>query len=408
MEKDERFVKGLLCGVVLVLVCMALSMGLSRWRMSRSLGNISGDASEGKTQESSLTLDEQKIETKMEEIQSLINAYYLDGVDSTLVEEGIYQGAISGLEDPYSVYYSAEALEDMEESTSGTYSGIGAVMSQDPETMEIYVVQCFENTPSYEAGLLAGDVVVSLNGEEIKDMDLSELVSKIKTEEGESITLGIRRDGEELEKQIERRNIEIPTVECEMLENGIGYLRILEFDTVTEEQFTAALEELEEDGMEKLIVDVRDNPGGILQVVCEVLDEMLPEGLIVYTEDKNGNREEYFSDEEHQFEKPLVVLVNENSASAAEIFSGAIQDYGLGTLVGTTTFGKGIVQRIFNLSDGTGIKLTIAKYYTPNGNDIHEKGIEPDVAVEMGENEEMDENDPQLEEAIRILEEAQD
>lgn len=403
MENDGKFVKGLLCGVLLVLVCMGASLGWYKWKLIRELEKRGAaiQTEEPAQAQTELELDSKQIKKKLEEIQNLVNVYYLDDVDPVAIEDGIYEGMIEGLDDPYSVYYNKEALDAMEEATNGVYSGIGAVMTQNPDTGEISVVRCFEGTPSAEAELLPGDIVIGINGDELGDMDLSELVSRIKTDEGDRITLTLMRDGEELEKELVRRAIEIPTVEGEMLENHIGYIRILEFDSVTAEQFNTKMEELEQAGMEKLIVDVRDNPGGVLQVVCEVLDMLLPEGMIVYTEDKYGKREEYFSDEEHQFEKPLVVLINENSASASEIFAGAVKDYQLGTLVGTTTFGKGIVQRIYNLSDGTGVKLTISKYYTPKGNDIHEKGIEPDVEVVLGEDTQ---TDSQLEEAVRIIE----
>ena len=298
----------------------------------------------------------------------------------------------------------------MEEATSGEYSGIGATLSQDPDTKEISVVSCFEGTPAEEAGLLPGDVITGWNGKPVPDMELSELVSKIKTDPDEHLTLSIERDGEELEVELTRRAVEVPTVEYEMLEDQIGYIRLLEFDEVTAQQFEEAMSDLESQGMEKLIIDVRNNPGGVLQTVCDMLDQFLPEGLIVYTEDKNGKRTEYTSDEEHQFTKPLAVLVNGNSASASEIFAGAIQDYGIGTIVGTTTFGKGIVQKIFYLSDGTGLKLTMAKYYTPKGHDIHKKGIQPDVEVELDEDLQNQssishEEDNQLKKAISVLQE---
>jgi carboxyl-terminal processing protease len=241
-------------------------------------------------------------------------------------------------------------------------------------------------------------------------MDLSEVVSMIKTEEGDTVKIQVIRDGEDdyLTFDVERADIEIPTVNAEMLDDNIGYIEITEFDTVTEEQFIQAMEQLEEDGMEKLIIDLRNNPGGVLQTVCNMLKQILPKGLIVYTEDKDGNRTEYTCDGENEFTKPLVVLVNGNSASASEIFAGAVKDYGIGTLVGTKTFGKGIVQRIINLNDGTAVKLTVAKYYTPNGNDIHKVGIEPDVEVELDEGLEQKvtiekDEDNQLQKAIEIL-----
>lgn len=415
---DKNFIKGLFCGVVLVLVCLTLVMFWYRWKLNQRLQELQASRQAEMTSEADtgteLELDSSRIGQKLAELEQLINLYYLDGVDNLEVEDGIYAGLVNGLEDPYSIYYNEEDLNSLNEATNGEYAGIGAVMSQDPETMAITVVRCFEGTPSHEAGILPGDILVKLNGEDITGIELNTIVSRIKTEERETVIIGLLREGEELELEVERRNIEVPTVEWQMLEDQIGYIQILEFDSVTVEQFELAMKELEDAGMEKLIVDVRDNPGGLLQVVCDILDQMLPEGLIVYTEDKYGHREEIFSDAAHEFDKPLAVLINENSASASEVFSGAIKDYELGTLVGTTTFGKGIVQRIYNLSDGTGVKLTTSKYYTPKGNDIHEKGIEPDVEAELEEvdaetlEEITEENwykyDSQVQEAIKILE----
>lgn len=404
-SESGSFIKGLFCGVLLVLICMAGMLFYARWKITKlQSGTISSETSE------KLDLNLGQVKHKTGEIEALINAYYLDEIDGQQVEDTMYTGMVAGLDDPYSVYYSKEELESMEEATAGEYSGIGATLSQDPETKEISVVSCFTGTPAEEAGLLPGDVITGWNGSSVSDMELSELVSKIKTDPDEHLTLSIERDGEELEVELTRRAVKIPTVEYEMLEEQIGYIRLLEFDEVTAQQFEDAMSDLESQGMEKLIIDVRNNPGGVLQTVCDMLDQLLPEGMIVYTEDKNGKRTEYTSDEEHQFTKPLVVLVNGNSASASEIFAGAVQDYGIGTIVGTTTFGKGIVQKIFYLSDGTGLKLTVAKYYTPKGHDIHKKGIRPDVEVELDEvlqnqSSISHEEDNQLQKAISVLQE---
>lgn len=415
---DKNFIKGLFAGVLLVLLSLSAVLFWYRWKLNKRLEELKSSRQEAQTEMAGnleLLLDSDRIGAKLGELEQLINLYYLDEIDNLEVEDGIYTGLVDALDDPYSVYYDEESLSAMEESTNGEYAGIGAMMSQNPDTMEVQVVQCYDGTPSKEAGMLAGDVMISLNGEDITGLELSSIVAKIKDGETTPVTIGLLRDGEELELEVKRRVVEIPTVEWEMLEDGIGYLRILEFDLVTVSQFEEAMRELEAANMEKLIVDVRDNPGGVLQTVCEILDQILPEGLIVYTEDKYGHREEYRSDAANVFEKPLVVLVNENSASASEVFSGAIKDYGVGTLVGTKTFGKGIVQRLFNLSDGTGLKLTVSKYYTPNGNDIHEKGIEPDVEVVMKEydtetlqqitEENWKEYDNQLEKAVEVLKE---
>ena len=404
-SESGSFIKGLFCGVLLVLICMAGMLFCARWKITKlQSGTISSEASE------KLDLNLGQVKHKTGEIEALINAYYLDEIDGQQVEDTMYTGMVAGLDDPYSVYYSKEELESMEEATAGEYSGIGATLSQDPETKEISVVSCFTGTPAEEAGLLPGDVITGWNGSPVSDMELSELVSKIKTDPDEHLTLSIERDGEELEVELTRRAVEIPTVEYEILEDQIGYIRLLEFDEVTAQQFEDAMSDLESQGMEKLIIDVRNNPGGVLQTVCDMLDQLLPEGMIVYTEDKNGKRKEYTSDGEHQFTKPLAVLVNGNSASASEIFAGAVQDYGIGTIVGTTTFGKGIVQKIFYLSDGTGLKLTVAKYYTPKGHDIHKKGIRPDVEVELDEvlqnqSSISHEEDNQLQKAISVLQE---
>ena len=406
-QKNEngKFLKGLFCGVILVLICMAGCLLHLQWKMNRRAA-VSTDSEKTETLDMNLS----QVKKKAGEIEELINAYYLDEIDEQKVEDTMYTGMVAGLEDPYSVYYSKEELESMEESISGAYSGIGATLTQDPDTGDLSVVSCFDGTPAQEAGLQPGDVITGWNGNSVEGMELSELVSKIKTDPEEQLTLEIERDGEILEVELTRREVQIPTVEYEMLDDQIGYIRLVEFDEVTADQFQEALEDLENQNMKKLIIDVRNNPGGVLQVVCDMLDQLLPEGLIVYTEDKNGNRKEYTSDEEHQFTKPLAILANENSASASEIFAGAIQDYGIGTIVGTTTFGKGIVQRTFYLSDGTGVKLTVAKYYTPKGHDIHKKGITPDVEIELDEELKNQssishEEDNQLQKAIEVLQE---
>ena len=404
-NENEKFLKGLFCGVFLVLICMAGCLLHLQWKMTRRAA-----VSTGSEKTETLDMNLSQVKKKTGEIEELINAYYLDEIDGQKVEDTMYTGMVAGLEDLYSVYYSKEELESMEDSISGAYSGIGATLTQDPDTGELSVVSCFDGTPAQEAGLQPGDVITGWNGKSVEGIELSELVSKIKTDPEEQLTLEIERDGETLEVELTRREVQIPTVEYEMLDNQIGYIRLVEFDEVTADQFKEALEDLENQNMEKLIIDVRNNPGGVLQVVCDMLDQLLPEGMIVYTEDKNGNRKEYTSDEEHQFTKPLAVLANENSASASEIFAGAIQDYGIGTIVGTTTFGKGIVQRTFYLSDGTGVKLTVAKYYTPKGHDIHKKGITPDVEIELDEELKNQssishEEDNQLQKAIEVLQE---
>ena len=319
---------------------------------------------------------------------------------------------MAGIGDPYSNYYTKEEYNALKESSSGIYFGIGASVSQDVKTGIITIVKPFVSSPAYEVGLLPGDVLYKVDNEEVTGEDLTEVVSKIKGPEGSSAELTIIREGntKELEFSVPRRQIEVPTIEYTMLEDQIGYISISEFDEVTVEQFKNAIDYLDNQGQRGLIVDVRNNPGGLLDSVSKMLDRLLPEGLIVYTEDKYGNREEIKSDGKEFFDKPMIVLTNGNSASASEIFAGAIQDYEIGKIVGTTTFGKGIVQSIFPLNDETAVKVTVSKYFTPKGRDIHEVGIAPDVEVELNEELKQQvviekEEDNQLQTGIEVLEE---
>ena len=383
MEDNKKFLKGFLGGllsaavVVVIAVCILKYTDLGINLSSASL--VSNSSNDTQTEE----VGSKAVETKVSVIKQIIDKYYLDEVDDSDLVEGMYKGLVDGLGDPYSVYYTEEEFQSLMESTNGVYCGIGVTVSQDADTGIITLVKPFENSPGLEAGILPGDILYKVDGTEVTGMELSSVVAMIKGEEGTTVDLTIVREGESdnIELTVERRQIEVPTISYEVLEDNIGYIYISEFDTVTESQFISALEDLNNQGIAGLVVDLRDNPGGNLDVVNSILDQILPEGLIVYTEDKDGNREEYTSDEEHQFNKPLAVLVNGNSASASEIFAGAIKDYGIGTLVGTKTFGKGIVQRLIELGDGTAMKLTISKYYTPNGENIHKIGIVPDVEV---------------------------
>jgi len=355
--------------------------------------------------------DVDEVLEKLQGIDNLINRYYIEDVDENDLIEGMYKGYVAGIGDPYSTYYTVDEYKALMDSSSGIYYGIGATVSQDVTTGIIRIIKPFVSSPAYEAGLLPEDILYKVDGEEVTGIDLTEVVSKIKGPEGTTTTLTIIREGvdEELEIEVTRRKIEVPTIEHTMLDSNIGYIAISEFDKVTVDQFLSAVEELEEKGQRGLIIDVRNNPGGLLDSVTKMLDRLLPEGLIVYTEDKYGNREEIKSNASDYFDKPLVVLTNGNSASASEIFAGAIQDYGIGKVVGTNTFGKGIVQSIFPLPDDTAVKVTVSKYFTPNGRDIHEVGIAPDVEVELDEELRKQvviekEKDNQLQKGIEVLE----
>lgn len=384
MEGQKLFRKGILCGIGATLgVALILFLVFQIAQMPEE-GLFAGL---GKKKEGQLDVTNRQVQEKLEEIEGLINDHYLNETDEELVERYLYTGLLYGLGDPYAAYYTAEEYASLLDGSSGSYCGIGAMFSQNMNTGIITVVKVYEGCPAMEAGLLPGDILYAVEGQEATGQDLTKLVSEIKGEEGTSVRLTMVREGETdyLDFDVKRQRVEVPTVAWEMLEDQIGYIAVSEFDIVTSEQFSSALEELEADGMKGLIIDLRDNGGGVVRAVTEMADRMLPEGLIVYTEDKYGNRSEARSDAEHFFDLPLAVLVNGNSASASEIFAGAIKDYQVGSIVGTRTYGKGIVQQPFQMEDGTAIKLTISKYYTPKGNDIHGKGIEPDVEVELDE-----------------------
>ena len=352
-------------------------------------------------------LDYKKIEEKTSVLQNIIDRYFLFDEDMTKVEDGIYAGMMNGLGDPYTVYYTKEEYKALNEDTEGKYSGIGAVVSQNPNTKIITIVKIFDNSPANDAGLQVGDIIDKIDGEEVAGTDMDILVkTKIRGEEGTSFKMTVLRgdDRKEVELDLIRRSIEVETVAGKMLDNNIGYIAVSQFDAVTSEQFKSNIESLQSQGMTKLIVDLRGNPGGLLDQVVDMLDYILPDGLVLYTEDKYGKREEYYSDGSHELKIPMVVLVNENSASASEVFTATFREFEWGTVVGKTTFGKGIVQNVLPLGDGTAVKITTQHYYPPSGYDLHKVGIKPDLEVDLNEGAKIGtDSDNQLSAAIDIL-----
>lgn len=348
---------------------------------------------------------------KMKTIEDVIDTYYYGNeVTAGELQDGVYKGMMESLGDPYSEYYSIEELEDAVNSNQGISYGIGAYISINKQMNTAMISGVMEDSPAQEAGLREGDIIYKVEEEFTQGLSLNSVVSMVKGREGTTVHLTIYREGEPdyLDMEIVRaKQIETTTVDSGMIEDhdNIGYIRIREFDGVTVDQYAEAVAVLKEQGMEAMILDLRSNPGGDLSAVVDIARKILPAGLVVYTEDKKGERTEYTCNGENELQMPLAVLVNEYSASASEILAGAIQDYNKGTLIGTTTYGKGIVQRIHRLDDGTALKLTVSAYFTPNGRNIHGIGIEPDIELEYDyEANEADGTDNQVMKAVEVLE----
>ncbi len=401
----KRFVSGILVGCMVSLFILAGIYVF--WGFMYGFGSPFGIGA-GTAADSGELLNDETL-GKIEALEDVIdNYYYKTDVDKEEEAVGMYKGLMDSLGDPYSVYYTEEELNDLMTDTAGIYYGIGAYVSLDEDMNLPRISGVMPGTPAERAELMTDDIIYEVDKESTQGLKLDEVVSLIKGPEGTTVHLTLLRGSkmEEIEVDVERSAVEVPTVNTKLLgENeNIGYLQITEFDDITPDQFTEGMAELRESNIEGLIIDLRSNPGGSLQAVCDIARQILPKGIIVYTVDRNGEREDYTCDGAHEIDIPVVVLVNQYSASASEILSGAIKDYKLGKLVGMTTFGKGIVQRVFDLKDGTAVKLTVSNYYTPNGNNIHGIGIEPDVEVEYDADAyAKDKTDNQLEKAVEVM-----
>lgn len=408
MENKNKFWKGALVGALLTafagLIIVGMSLGIFLIGRTAIDGpQQAAESNQAENQDGSLDLN--RITKKITTLQQIIDKYYLFDEDATKVEDWIYKGMMYGLNDPYTTYYTAEEYQKLSEDTEGEYHGIGVMISQNRSTGVITVIKVFKDTPAAEAGMRPGDVLYKVGDMEVTGMDMDILVKDyIKGKDGSEVALTVFRqdEGEYVDLKMERRNVTVQTVEYQMLEDHVGYIAVSQFDVVTADQFKAAVDDLEKQGMKKLLVDLRNNPGGVLDTVVGMLDYILPDDLIiegdknlvrtnteatllVYMADKNGKGGQEYASDGHSLDIPMAVLVNGESASASEVFTGAMKDYGRATVVGTKTFGKGIVQNLIPLDNGTAIKMTTAHYYTPSGFDLHGKGIEPDVEVELKE-----------------------
>ena len=438
-KNKNRFWKGVLVGALVTafagLVIVGIAAGISiighTVMDGQSMAGII--ESSGNPEEEALNL--QRIGNKLDLLEQVVDDYFLfeEDVDTEQMEAGIYKGMLAGLEDPYTTYYTAEEYRAMTEETEGVYCGIGVQVSQNLETGIITILRVFPGSPAEEAGLKKGDILYKVGALDVYDQELDTLVSQyIRGEEGTFVDLTVLRDGEEISATVERRMVESVTVEAQLLPDNTGYVMVTQFDLVTADQFISAVDSLEKQGMERLVIDLRDNPGGVVDACVKMAAYLLPEdqyeGTILSTADKNGKGDRYYCqggkllfegsgsnpeypmDDGHELDMPIAVLINGMSASASEVFAGALRDYGMATLVGTTSFGKGIVQALLPLDDGSAVKVTIAHYYTPSGHDIHKKGLEPDVEIELELDEDLIgqydvplDRDNQVQKAIEVL-----
>ncbi|MCL2617948.1 MAG: S41 family peptidase [Defluviitaleaceae bacterium] len=358
----SHFIKGVIFGVVSVVLALsaALFIGANRPASANILDPT----------------------PKIQEILDILETYSVNEFDVEVLQEAMFIGMLYGVGDPYTAYMDRRSLAAFLENTEGRYAGIGVRVQIDQADNLIRVLQVFPNGPSAAAGLEPGDKLVRVNGAYVSGSNFAEAIAMLRGEPSTNVNVTVLRQhtGSTFDVDIVRAEVEVPSVDHRILDGDIGYIRISNFDRMTYPQFMTALNGLQQDGIRGLIIDVRNNPGGLLDSVVRITNELTPRGLIVYTENKQGEREEMRGNS-RQIDIPLVVLVNENSASASEVLAGAVRDTGSGVLVGNTTFGKGVVQSLFRLSDGSGIRVTVARYYTPGGYTIHGEGITPDIFI---------------------------
>ncbi len=355
------------------------------------------------------TSSNQDLIVQLEKYKSIIDEFYLGEVNEEDLKEGAIKGYIEGLGDPYTEYISKEEMKEYMEDTLGNYVGIGIYMLFDEENGKIKVLAPMKGSPAETVGIKSGDIIETVDGEEYTKDEMSEVANKIKGKEGTTVKIGIKRGEENLEFEVTRQNIKVNPVEGKILENNIGYIQFASFDETTYEDFKAKYEELKNQGITSLIIDLRNNGGGLVDQATDIADLFVEKDTpLLYEVDKDGNEEVIKAENDVTINIPTIILTNENTASASEILAGALKDLGKAKIVGTKTYGKGIIQQIIPLSDGSGIKITTEEYQTPNRNKIHEVGIEPDETVELPETvtnvlEILEDQDTQLQKAIELL-----
>lgn len=393
-EKKSGRAQGIFLTLLVTAVVAAILVAIFAFAGNKGVKSASG-------------IIDQAAVNKMDSLWRMIDKYYLweEDVDIDVAKNNMYKGIMNSLGDPYSVYYTQEEYAELTEDYSGEYSGIGAYIAQDQDTQEAYISRPMPGSPAEEAGLQPNDYIYEVDGENVVGQDLNIIVSKIKGPEGTTVDITVKHnnEGEPEVITVTRRKIEVARLESSMIDDNIGYIWVYEFEQKTDTQFNKAFDALKEQGMEGLIVDLRDNPGGDLDVVIRMCDKFLDGGTIVYTKTKDGKGETFTADSKCE-ELPLVILTNGNSASASEIFTGSLKERGVAKVVGNTTYGKGIVQALFALADGSGVKITESEYYLPNDECIHGKGITPDYEVDLDyEAYYKDKTDAQKDKAIEVM-----
>lgn len=415
---NNRFLLGVLTGICGMLIVFSISAIVLFLNYKVMLLPVSGKNVQGTdvedsanaqsgTNKTGIKSNMDKIVSKLDVLEGYINKYYLYDTDSVDFTDGICKGLIGSLDDVYSVYYSKEDYDKLKEQTSGNYCGLGAYVSQDPDTGQISILQVIKDSPAEDIGLQTGDIIYAVDGQLAAEKDLSTVVSWLKGIAGTSAELEYYRDGEKHKATFTRREIETESVAFEMLKDSIGYIQVSTFADSTTHQFCEAVDELEKKGAKGFIIDLRDNGGGLLDVSTDMANYILDSGLIVSTKTKAGVESEVEADAEHCLDAPVIVLINGNSASASEVFAGALKDHNKAVLVGTKSFGKGIVQTLFPLNDGSAVKITTSEYFTPSGKNIQGTGIEPDVNIELDKDALKDgyekEKDSQLNKALEVM-----
>lgn len=345
------------------------------------------------------------ISSALKDFRKLIDEYYIGDVDEKKVMDETIKGYVNGLDDEYSEYMTAEEWEEYQINTLGNYVGIGIYMTQDVAG-NVVVIEPIEGSPAEAAGLKANDYIVEVDGESVIGQDTAKVSSKIKGEEGTMVKLKVIRDNQYVTIDVERKAIKVYHVKNEMLENNIGYIKLSTFDEGCSDEFETAFKDLQGKGAQKLIIDLRDNTGGLVDEALKIADMIVPKDKkLLITKNSKGEKETTVAKQDVMIDMDIIVLVNGYSASASEILVGCLQDNKEAQIVGTTTYGKGVIQNVFSLSDGSVLKLTTAEYFTPNETQINKKGINPDFAVQLvpeaeGQEEEIDE---QLNKALEML-----